>query len=242
MRALAEQIRKHLAEQGKRWIDGLVNNAGTFTYWLTITPEGFEKQWAVNHLAPFLLTHELLPLLQAAPAGRVVTVSSGSHYNTRLSWEDIQLRRRYNGLAGLQADQAGERAVQRRAQPAAGSGLDGEGLRGGPRAGEDRDRLQGEPRAGALDLGQAPGGRGERRSSRRRASCILVERAVDPGQPGGVLEGRASQATQLSTRWTRDVARRLWELSAQMCGIGYGLDYEAGSATVLREGTGIMAV
>ncbi len=98
VRSLAAEIRLRLASQGKAGLDALVNNAGTFTYWLTITPEGFEKQWAVNHLAPFLLTHELLPLLQSAPAGRVVTVSSGSHYHTRLRWEDIQLRRRYNGL------------------------------------------------------------------------------------------------------------------------------------------------
>jgi retinol dehydrogenase 12 len=48
--------------------------------------------------APFLLTHELLPLLQAAPASRIVTVSSGSHYGARLNWEDLELRRHYNGL------------------------------------------------------------------------------------------------------------------------------------------------
>lgn len=79
-------------------LNALINNAGTFRYWLTLTPEGFEMQWAVNHLAPFLLTHELLPLLRKSPNGRVVTVTSGSHRNTPLRWEDIQLRRRYNGL------------------------------------------------------------------------------------------------------------------------------------------------
>ena len=61
---------------GRAAVDGLVNNAGAFTYWFTLTPEGFETQWAVNHLAPFLLTRELLPLLQAAPQARIVTVSS----------------------------------------------------------------------------------------------------------------------------------------------------------------------
>jgi NAD(P)-dependent dehydrogenase (short-subunit alcohol dehydrogenase family) len=98
VRDLAVRIRQILQQSGTQKLDGLVNNAGTFHYWLTLTSEGFEMQWAVNHLAPFLLTHELLPLLQAAPASRVVTVSSGSHYNTSLHWEDIQLRRRYNGL------------------------------------------------------------------------------------------------------------------------------------------------
>ncbi len=96
--AWRERIGDLLASQGKSHLDGLVNNAGTFTYWLTLTPEGFETQWAVNHLAPFLLTHALLPLLQAAPAAKIVTVSSDSHYSAHLDWNDIQLRRHYNGL------------------------------------------------------------------------------------------------------------------------------------------------
>jgi retinol dehydrogenase 12 len=95
---LAGQIRLALAAQGKTDLDGLVNNAGTFTYWQKLTPEGFETQWAVNHLAPFLLTQELLPLLQAAPSARIVTTSSGSHYNARLDWKDLQLKNHYNGL------------------------------------------------------------------------------------------------------------------------------------------------
>jgi len=93
VRGLAARVREAAPA-----LDGLVNNAGTFTYWLELTREGFETQWAVNHLAPFLLTLELLPLLEAAPAGRVVTVSSDSHYGARITWDDPQLRRRYNGL------------------------------------------------------------------------------------------------------------------------------------------------
>ncbi len=98
VRRLAGEIRRITTAAGRAALDGLVNNAGTFTYWLTLTAEGFETQWALNHLAPFLLTRELLPLLEAAPAARVVTVSSGSHYHTRLNWSDIQLRHHYNGL------------------------------------------------------------------------------------------------------------------------------------------------
>jgi NAD(P)-dependent dehydrogenase (short-subunit alcohol dehydrogenase family) len=98
IRALGGEIREVLAASGKVGLDGLVNNAGTFTWWLTLTPEGFEMQWAVNHLAPFLITHELLPLLRSAPAARVITISSASHYHGRLNWDDLQLRRHYNGL------------------------------------------------------------------------------------------------------------------------------------------------
>ncbi len=98
IRSLKSEIHDMLAAEGKNSLDGLVNNAGTFTYWLALTPEGFETQWAVNHLASFLLTNLLLPLLMAAPSARVVTVSSDSHYGGRLNWQDLQLRRHYNGL------------------------------------------------------------------------------------------------------------------------------------------------
>jgi len=97
VRDLAERVRVELSSQSLACLDGLINDAGTFTWRRMQTQEGFETQWAVNHLAPFLLTHELLPLLAASPAGRVVTVSSGSHYNTRLRWKDLQLRHGYNG-------------------------------------------------------------------------------------------------------------------------------------------------
>lgn len=98
VRQLAKEIERVLDELSKPGLDGLANNAGTFTYWLTLTAEGLETQWAVNHLAPFLLTHLLLKRLQTAPQARVVTTSSGSHYAGKLNWNDPQLRRRYNGL------------------------------------------------------------------------------------------------------------------------------------------------
>ncbi len=95
---LAQDIRATLADWGSAYLDVLINNAATVPFWQTFTPEGFDMQWAVNHLAPFLLTRELLPLMKAAPLGRVVTVSSASHYHTKLNWDDIQLRRHYNPL------------------------------------------------------------------------------------------------------------------------------------------------
>jgi NAD(P)-dependent dehydrogenase (short-subunit alcohol dehydrogenase family) len=98
VRGLAAQIIDLQASYGENSLDGLVNNAGVFTYWLALTPEGVEMQWAVNHLASFLLTQQLLPLLKAAPFARVVTVSSGSHYGAGIDWVDPQLRRHYNGL------------------------------------------------------------------------------------------------------------------------------------------------
>ena len=98
VRRLAVEIREKLKAHQVSTLDALINNAGTFTYRMMLTSEGFEMQWAVNHLASFLLTHELLPLLRSASFARVVTVSSASHYNTRLKWDDLQFKRGYNCL------------------------------------------------------------------------------------------------------------------------------------------------
>jgi NAD(P)-dependent dehydrogenase (short-subunit alcohol dehydrogenase family) len=98
IRSLAGEVRKQLTKWDEIGLDGLVNNAGTFTFWQSLTAEGFETQWAVNHLAPFLLTNLLLPELETKSHSRVITISSGSHYGARLKWTDIQGLRRYNPL------------------------------------------------------------------------------------------------------------------------------------------------
>lgn len=98
VRALAGRINELLAEKQAPSLNGLVNNAGTYTHWMMLTPDGIETQWAVNHLAPWLLTNLLLPLLEKGGKGRVVTVSSESHVGARLDWNDPQHLRQYNGL------------------------------------------------------------------------------------------------------------------------------------------------
>ncbi len=123
VRNLAVQIQTLLAAQEKTALDGLLNNAGTYVHWLTLTPDGVELQWAVNHLAPFLLSCLLLPLLQSAPTARIVTVSSASHYGSRINWSDPQLRRCYNGLRAYGntklANVLFTQALNRRLAPAA---------------------------------------------------------------------------------------------------------------------------
>ncbi len=61
-------------------LDVLINNAGIFGDSLHATTDGYEQQFGVNYLAPFLLTQLLLPLLHAAPAGRIIHLSSLMHW------------------------------------------------------------------------------------------------------------------------------------------------------------------
>lgn len=96
-----EQVRRVAAEFRDRvgGLDVLVNNAGAFYPERHESREGTELTWALNHLAPFLLTRELLPLLRAGDAPRVVTVSSGAHVMGRIRFDDPEFRRGYSGWA-----------------------------------------------------------------------------------------------------------------------------------------------
>ena len=69
-------------------LDVLVNNAGVMALPLRRTAQGHEMQFGTNHLGHFALTGRLLPHLLAAPAPRVVTVSSQAHRTGRIRWDD----------------------------------------------------------------------------------------------------------------------------------------------------------
>ena len=79
-------------------IDALINNAGAWYSDFERTEDGVERMLAVNHIAPFFLSHLLLPALCSSGEGRIITVSSDSHFHGKIHWDDIQLSRKYHGL------------------------------------------------------------------------------------------------------------------------------------------------
>lgn len=74
----------------------LINNAGLIPKQRETTEDGLEVQFAVNHLAYFLLTNLLLDTLIDAAPSRVVIVTSGAHQGARLDFSDLQSERRYD--------------------------------------------------------------------------------------------------------------------------------------------------
>jgi NAD(P)-dependent dehydrogenase (short-subunit alcohol dehydrogenase family) len=92
VRRLAEEVLERLPR-----IDVLVNNVGG--YWATrhVTAEGLERTFALNHLAPFLLSQLLLDRLKESAPARVVTVSSHAHAGGRIDFDDLQGERSYSG-------------------------------------------------------------------------------------------------------------------------------------------------
>jgi retinol dehydrogenase 14 len=78
-------------------LDVLVNNVGGFCAHRHVTADGLEHTFALNHLAPFLLTNLLLDRLIASSPARVVTVSSGAHTMGKIDFDDLMGERNYSG-------------------------------------------------------------------------------------------------------------------------------------------------
>src|SRR5437870_5833065 len=92
VRRLADEVLQSLPR-----INVLVNNVGG--YWNTrhVTDDGLEHTFALNHLAPFLLTNLLLDRLKESAPARVFTVSSGAHTQGAMDFNDLQGERSYSG-------------------------------------------------------------------------------------------------------------------------------------------------
>jgi len=84
-------------------LDVLVNNAGVYRHQRELTEDGLETTFAVNHLAPFLLTTLLLDLLHDSAPARVITVSSIAHTRGRIDFDNLQGERRFDGYGAYAA-------------------------------------------------------------------------------------------------------------------------------------------
>ena len=103
-------------------LDVLLHNAGVYQPRRVVTADGFESTLAVNHLAPFLLTAELLPLVEAGAPARIVVVASGTHRGATLDLGDLQLARGYDPYDAYARSKLANvlfaRALARRLDPA----------------------------------------------------------------------------------------------------------------------------
>ncbi len=211
-------------------LDLLVNNAGIMAPPLQRTAQGFESQLGTNHLGHFALTGLLLPALLAAPAPRVVTVSSGAHRMGKMRWDDLQWEQGYSAWRAYgQAKLANLLfcfELQRRADNA-GSDL----LSMAAHPGYAATNLQTGTSHKAQDLVMAVLNRVVAQSAEAGALPTLFAATQDlPGAsyvgPDGVGEMRGSpQLVGASSAATNaQDAARLWTLSEELTGVTPGFD------------------
>ena len=96
LQSVREFAAKILEEEAR--LDLLINNAGVMMCPYTLTDDGFELQFGVNHLAHFLLTNLLLERMKEAPDARIVNVSSLGHSLGKINFDDLKSERSYNSL------------------------------------------------------------------------------------------------------------------------------------------------
>lgn len=97
-------LQESVRQLAKEFIDNydrlhvLVNNAGVFVQKRELTADGIERTFAVNHLAPFLLTNLLLDRLKAGAPSRIVTTSSIAHRGAKMDFADLQMSKSYGSI------------------------------------------------------------------------------------------------------------------------------------------------
>lgn len=91
IRALADEVRRNAPT-----VDVLLNNAGGIFGQRTLSVDGIEMTFALNHLGYFLLTLLLLPTIRESRQGRIVNVASDAHAGAKLDFDDLQGERGYS--------------------------------------------------------------------------------------------------------------------------------------------------
>lgn len=194
----------------------LVNNAGVYKFRRRETRDRFELTFGVNHLGHFLLTHLLLGALKEAAAAdgeaRVVTVASKMHRYGRIDFEDLQKKRRYNGVRAYSDSKlanvlfAGE--LSRRL---AGTGVASNSLHPGVAfTGIYRDLPK------WMQAGMRPF-----MDPTPTIARTTIHLASSP-DVAGITDryfAREKEAMPAPRAQDRDVARRLWDESARLVGI-----------------------
>ena len=208
-------------------LDVLVNNAGIMGVPRTLTVDGFEAQFAVNHLGTFALTGLLLPKLEETEGSRVVVTASLAHRGGRIHWEDIdgtkvysrQARYQQSKLANLlymyeldrRLKSSGSRTIAVACHPGFAQ----------TEIGRDFPWIRmAAPLIRAFFNTQAMG------------AWPTLMAATAPGVEGGAyygparfgeLSGPATKAWSNPTSRDPELGRRLWELSVEMTGVDPGI-------------------
>ena len=202
-------------------LDILVNNAGArLLAQRTLTADGFETQFGINHLGHFALTARLLPALLARPGARVVTVTSIEHYWAHLDFDDLQSERKYSKSAYGRSKLANllfTHELQRRAD-AAGRALVSVAAHPGW---ADTTPIGGAALVKLTQLVGQPAARGALPSLyAATAPDVVGGDLIAPGGPGHL---RGYPVKIGGARRGRDPssARRLWEVSTELTGVTY---------------------
>jgi NAD(P)-dependent dehydrogenase (short-subunit alcohol dehydrogenase family) len=92
------QVRDLAAEYKRKYdrLDVMINNAGAIYFRRLLSQDGIEMTFAVNHLAPFLLTNLLMDMVAASAPARIVNIASNAHEGKVINFNDLEGQKNYN--------------------------------------------------------------------------------------------------------------------------------------------------
>ena len=209
--AVSELAQKVIDEHGVLHV--LINNAGVLTDERRTTDDGFEWTFAVNHLAPLLLTLKLLDTLRASAPARIAFNSSSAMGSAALDLTDLHMERRFDGwtayantklanmlMSNLLAEQLATSGV---VSNAFCPGLVDSNLLTG-------NRDFGEQRIERMRLMMRPAEQGA-------VTPVFLATAPEAATINGAffLKSHGNGTAPLSIGWDRSMAERLWQVSLE---------------------------
>src|SRR5215470_17081785 len=215
--ALQSEIRRVAAEflASDRPLHVLINNAGVMNLHRSVTADGIETTFAVNHLGYFLLTNLLLERLRRSAPARIVNVSSEAHKFAPLDFDDLGNEKRYRAMRVYgQSKLANILFTAELAGRCAGSGVTANSLHPGAvstRLGTNNGAWTRVIIALLRPFFRSP-------TDGAATSIYLASSPAVDGVSGKYFANCREKAPSRAAS-DPDAARRLWEISAQMTGI-----------------------
>ncbi len=194
-------------------LDVLVNNVGGYWAHRHYTFDGLEHTFALNHLAPFLLTQELRDLLVASAPARVVTVASAAHALGRIHFDDLQSERSYNGQRAYnQSKLANVLFTYELARRLEGTGVTANALHPGVVA---SDYGRDDPGVFMKYL-QPLGARFLKSPEQGAETPVYLAASPEVQGVSGLYFANRRPKRSSKSSYDLDLARRLWDVSAQL--------------------------
>jgi NAD(P)-dependent dehydrogenase (short-subunit alcohol dehydrogenase family) len=210
IRRVAQQVRDRYGH-----VDILVNNAGAAFSHREQSPDGLELTWATNQLGPFLLTELLLPLLVAAPAGRIVNVVS-EFYSRKLDLGNLQGERKYSYFGAYSASELGKVLFTTElARRIKGSGVTVVAVSPGP----SRTNFGRPPGVMGLVLGVMQHTPMVRPADQAASGIAWAATAPELADNSGALYMRGKQLSLKGAANDQSLAARVWSISEQQTGV-----------------------
>jgi retinol dehydrogenase-14 len=199
-------------------LDVLVNNAGTFANSRHVTADGLERTFAVNHLAPFLLTELLLDRLKASAPARIITVSSAAHATANLNFDDLQSGKRYSGArAYAQSKLANIAFTYELSRRLAGTGVTATVLH----PGLVRTKLGTEDPSKLLNFLILLGRPVSKAPGEGAATSIYLASAPQAAGITGQYFARSKPKSSSKASYDTAAAARLWQISSDLTGLNH---------------------